>query len=271
MSEENMNKIKVIVGITLSILTTIAIVFGTYTHIFKNNHIKDYKISLGSGEKYSETVDVKEKFNSLEMDVDVAEINIEYGDEFKLSYDLPKELKPEINVNNNKLVIKSKSNAKVTPNLNFTGYKIDLILPYDTKLDEIGISLALGDLNINDISVTSMNIDVSCGNININDLTAQKIKVLEDLGDIAVGDVTCNELEIIQSAGDVDVSDSKMDNITVESSMGDINISGTINKVKAEGSLGDINVNSSVDENKMELDLDVDLGDITVNGKKYNK
>lgn len=264
----NEDKIKGIVGIILAILTTLAIIYGVYTHVLSGHNSKTYTID--SKNNIADEITLDGPISNLNIDVDISEINIAYGDSTKVSYNLPKELVPSVNIKDGTLEIKSKHNGKISPNLGTDGFRIDILLSQDSIINDASINLSLGDIKINNIEANELAISAACGDIEFSNIKTNKLTIDEDLGDVELDSITCNNLLINQSAGDITIINSSIDNSDIDSDLGDIKLDGTLNKIKADCSLGEIKVNSSIAQKDMTLDLNTSLGEITVNGHKYS-
>ncbi len=188
-------------------------------------------------------------FSSIDIDADLMNLVITSGDDFSISYDGSDKLRPSFEVDDGKLIIKQTGEVTflIPTEVTFSA-KVNVTVPRDTQLDEVGVVLDLGDIRMFDLSMNELDMKASLGNVNLSNVVVAKTADLElNLGDLDVENCTINEADV------------KMD-------LGDTDVKATIGKLTVKCDLGDIKVSPINQDAK--LDLKCDLGDVTVNGNK---
>lgn len=116
----------------------------------------------------------------------------------------------------------------------------------------------------------------------------QVVKVETDMGDIYLEDIDAGEAELDTDLGNITISDGVFDNLSCDSDMGDVSVSsvqaaslkcvcddGAISAVEfdaqeteLEADLGSITAIAVGSRNDYALELEVDLGELKINGEK---
>ncbi len=203
----------------LSIVTILAVLFGLFVHVFRGYFYE--------GEK-SESIVVKESFSNVDIDLDLTDFRIEYGDHYGVAYEYPRDMEPKVYVKGDTLYVEQQGNYKLH-GIRRKTFKLTLILP-------AGVSL------------NNVDIDVDMGNIEFGKLDCKNLYVEADMGNIELDKIHC-------------------ESFTAKADMGNIEVDGDFDRVTAKCSMGNIEVTSPRSIDEIELDLDVDMGQKTFNGK----
>ena len=220
---------------TLGIVTIICIVIGTCIHVggFFMNGVKLFGkpiFSLGSG---TDTVSFSEDYSGVEkldLNMSVGDVFIEEGSTFNVSFEGREDLKPEVSLKDNKLVIKQKKDFNVTPvNLGKLKSRITVTVPSDVTIERLDAELDMGNLEIKDVSCKDLFADLSMGNLEIRNAKAEKIGADNDMGDCRIYNSEFNELTADCDMGNIhlELVDSP-DNYGIHATcdMGDVKIDG---------------------------------------------
>ena len=208
-------------------------------------HLSSTKLTA---DDYTDFDFTSETFSSIDMDVAAADIDINYGDAYMVSTNIKEKYLPTIEVKNDTLIIREKQTGRGVNSFN-DDCKINIIVPKGTKLENVEIEADAGD-------------------IDVAELEGKKLIIEADAGDIDVMNVKFDSTSISADAGDIDIIDSNTGRTTVGADMGDVTVDGRFEYLKASCDLGSINVDSE-DANYDNMDLDVELGSIEVNGKNW--
>ena len=211
-----------------------------------------------------------DEFSSIEVNVDAADLDIRYGDTYMVSTNIPKKYQPVINVKDGKLEIQQK---KLNHPINsFKSLKeecsIEITIPTGTKLEDVDIVVDAGDIDIETVKGKSISISADAGDIDLKNVEFESTTVDADAGDIEAKDSKLGKLKIEADLGDIDADKTDFDYGKITADMGDISIDGAFNRLEAECDLGNINI-TTPNPDYDNMDLDVSLGSITVNGKKW--
>ena len=199
----------------------------------------DYKkgiISSSDSKNLTEGSQKFDEFDSIDINVDAASISFENGTEYKVEYSLPEDDVSSIKVENGTLKISSKMDGfNFSFNSNGITEKND---PY------IKITMPEGT----SLSVVSLNVDY--GEITLGGFDMEKLTIDSDAGNMNITDSSIGELKIECDAGNVEVSDSKADTIDIKNDYGNIDLA------------------LNAEEADYDIDVEIDFGTLSLNGKK---
>lgn len=292
----NMEKIKSIILIVLSVITVIVIGVGVTLRFRKPADGKLFGIKVGQnwGSTVVDTINLDGDIEDVVVDMNIAAVEFEYGEKISVSYELPEKLVPKVELSGGQLSIKNinkvVSGFDDLKNITSDDYKVTITIPEGTELQIVDIKVDCGDLEINDIKVVDFTVSGDCGNIEVDNLTADTCEIHADLGNIELDKIQCKNMNLSADCGNLEVSDSSMEEINVvcsmgnieltrvdfeegdfDNDMGDIKVDGDFSVITADCSLGSIKIDTNKDITDVKLNLNVDLGDIEVNGQKWNK
>ena len=186
-----------------------------------------------------------EKVTDITLDMNAADINIQYGSEFTVDTRFTEKCKPTVELKNGKLTIEQRQEVNNVGGIE--DFQLDIVIPENTDLDTLKIDLAAGDIDIQDIKVDKFDLDVNFGDIDVNDMIADKI-----------------EMDV--NAGDINVMNATAKNINVDVDAGDVDITGAFDKIECNCELGDIDIDAPGTDTK-DITVNCELGSINVNGK----
>lgn len=292
----NYDNTKKLIFIGLGVLTGCVILVGLVINTVKLFNIGLFGIKniSGLGKVVEDTVELNGDLSELSVNLSLAELKISNGDVISVSYRLPEKLVPEIELKNGILEITNK-NAKANgigslKDLSSDGYKITVTIPANVELNFIDMKVDCGNVELEDRTFERLDASVDCGNIEFKNIEADTINLEADLGNADLSDISCKSMTIQVDCGNIEVADSNFDNVSADNNMGNIElkdvtfksgkfdndmgnieVDGDFDAISAECSMGSIAVDTVRPESEVKLYLDVDMGDIKVNGKKWNK
>jgi hypothetical protein len=208
----------------------------------------------------SQTFEYTDPTSIVNFVVDMAQVNIVKGDTLKLIVNdfLAEDL--EITTHPSAINVSYKTNTKFYGpmfdhyTLTFDGFEytpipsMTLQVP-ENMLKTLDINTSLGDVKVAGISVDNLTVDISWGRFIGTDVTAKSTIVNSSLGDI-------------------NFYNFYTDNIIVDSSYGDTEFNGDINKNGSfDSSLGDIEMNLKGNYENYVFDVDLDLGELEIDGR----
>lgn len=236
----------------LTIVTIICILFGVFYHVLgriAGNGFRIFTKGYYSSEQcdFSEQID---EFTSIQMDIAAAEVMIEKGDAFSIAYEGIEDLKPQYSVDNKVLNVKSS-----TKGIHFTTSivcKLTVTIPEGTKLNGVVF-------------------DIDAGNLEAYGLNADKLEIDVDAGNVEVYDAACDRVTIDVDAGNVIFKDGELGSVEASADMGNIEFkSCAFDILEAEADMGNVEVHSSQSLEDYSMNIDVDLGNVDVNGHDYS-
>ena len=99
-----MNKTAKIYITIITIITIAAIIIGMCINVFDGGF---------SGEQHSDTVSITDNISNIDINVDAANVTVEYGDTPSVVYDIYGKKAPDISVNNGTLSVNANTNELV--------------------------------------------------------------------------------------------------------------------------------------------------------------
>lgn len=258
-----------IIGI---ILTGTGLVLGGQNHEFKSNKWFSMVINP-SVEKLEYTV--LEEFDTLELDIDLGDIEIKNGKEFAIEYALYETV--HYSVKNRKLTVDTKDNALINLNFGF-GKKtedtyITVYVPRDIELEIKEINADMGNVTISDMSLKNVNIDADMGNINLKNVSLNKFYADADMGDIIFEGRATDKIEADADMGTIKIKGYLECDITANADMEDIDIYSYYNaenyQYEIDVDMGEKEINKNGGENpknssEFHITADADMGDVTL-------
>ncbi|MGN0437255.1 MAG: DUF4097 family beta strand repeat-containing protein [Lachnospiraceae bacterium] len=236
---------KAIYLIIISMITCVCIGLGVSRHM-----LGLFSFNIGtSGTKTVSGSEKLEEFSGINIDVDVADVNIVIGENYSISYEGSKSLEPVINVANGNLTVKQKS-VKINTDANLK-CKITVTVPVDIKLDDVSVSVDAGKINVQDLTIRDLVMEADAGNLKLTNCVIGRGNIDVDAGDIDINDSTIEKSEVSADAGNI-----KMDNIEFDS-------------IEVKANMGNIRMDLPLAYEEYSYDLNVDLGAATVGGEKF--
>lgn len=236
---------KAIYLIIISMITCVCIGLGVSRHM-----LGLFSFNIGtSGTKNVSGSEKLEEFSGINIDVDVADVNIVKGEDYSISYEGSDSLEPVVNVTNGVLAVKQKS-VKVMTDVN-SKCKITVTVPADTKLDDAVFSVDAGKIKVQDLTIRDLVMEADAGNIKLTNCVVERADIDVDAGDIDINDSSIDKSEISADAGNIEADNIEFDSIEVKADM------------------GNIEMDLPLAYEEYSYDLKVDLGNATVGGEKF--
>lgn len=205
--------------------------------------------------------------SEIDVDVDVADLYIEYGSEFKVNTNYQKIIEPKVTLNDGKLEIKQNNSVNVRY---IDDCYIKIVLPEQITVDTADIVASAGDIDIEGVSFGSLKIDADAGDIDINEAHGNSLDIEAGAGDVDVTKSDFEKVKVTTDLGSVKLEDVSGVSGTFTADMGSIDVQGDFEKITASCELGDIDI-TVPNADKVDFDLDCELGSINVNGSSWKK
>ena len=252
-----MNSISKIIITVVSLITVAAIIGGLYLHVFRGNPIK----IGGSSKIMTDEVKPDGTLTDLEIDLDAVNLTVSPGKELCISYSVPENMVPNVDLQNGRLRVKSPDNVFAVP-FNMTGnHYVNITIPQTAGINTASIDLDAGNLDLTGISGDQMKIDLDAGNLTMKDSITTGLSIDLDAGNLELtgceiqrfqadtdaGNIDLNgcDIEWIKAktdAGNIQSRDSRIADGSCETDMGNINLSGDIGNVSTHADLGKVKV-----------------------------
>ena len=227
----------------ISIFTVIAIIAGVYINVFR------FMPSQGAAPS-SDTVTLDGEVNSLDIDIDAANVTVKYGDKASVAYT---NLAPEIKLENGRLTIAERSNR-----ISFFPIgesSMEIILPEGTTPD-MSMTIDAGKLDITGITGGSVSVDADAGNVTFTDAGAKNLIVSADAGNIQLDKCNFDIANIEVDAGNVNINNCTIDMLEADADAGNISSEGsTINSGNCNADMGNITLGGKIGDVKVNATL----------------
>ncbi len=184
--------------------------------------------------------------SEINIDIDASDFTLEYGKTISVKYTYPEKYEPTITLEDGKLEI-LENNDSFFNMANKKNCKMVVTIPEGTKLDDINLTVDVGDVIINDIEGEKLTLDADCGDIDISGISVNQSKFDIDVGDF-------------------DITNSFVGTSTITCDVGDVDGTIEFDFLEVDCNVGSVEITTNSDLNN--LTTDCDLGSIQVNGKK---
>lgn len=226
--------------IILTVVTVVCILFGSCYHIigWGASFVRKFlpilqDETIGSWEISDSTESDNfqlDDFNSISVDASVMSLTIHPGERASVTYRCSKNLEPHFEVKDGILYIKQEKISR------FGNKKcnVTLTVPSGVSYCEIGIDVAVGDIEIENLEGERLGIDANVGDIDLTNLSFA-------------------DIELDSNVSDVDIENCRFD------------------QLKAESNVGDIDVESTEDLSDYTINLDTSIGSVSCNNRSYRR
>ena len=229
-----------IVAATLVIIIAALVVVNTLTSSKNGEAVENKSNIAADGTKknsdtssniYTDNEEV-ERFTNIEVKVNVIDVYIQSGDKYEIKIECDERVKPEFEIKDNILILKSLQDVNN--------------IPYNTK-------------NVCYITVPA---DTELGSININ----------SDVGDVQIDNTLAQNIILTVSVGDVIVNGSDIKTCDIEASVGDVTLTDTkFDNIQAQVDTGDTQITTTEKLSDYSFDITTDVGDISINNDEYEE
>ena len=194
-----------------------------------------------------------EPFTTLQIEAPTADITVERGDGWALSYALSEG--PEITQDNGVLKLKGEEEHGGVNfvGINFTpenGPFIKITVPADAQLEEITLATATGDMTLADLEAERIELACATGDLRLSSVTAGTLLLSASTGDLVLREVTASkQAGLSTNTGEISAELTAPGGVTAESNTGDVTLT-------LAGTASDF-----------ALSLETGTGDVTVDGR----
>ena len=197
-----------------------------------------------------------ESFHSIAVDAVVMDLTIVEGTDFSLDYEGTEELEMAYSVEKDELIIAQRKKGHLVGN---NSAELILTIPTDTQLEKTDITVDVGDIDVEGVTIKTLEADSDVGDITVKNSSVNSAVLDSDTGDINVDSCSFVMLDVASDVGEIEV-DSNMDisgyMLDLKTDIGEVEIgtetygkkyfhAGKNGSITARGSVGDISVNES--------------------------
>ncbi|MGL5258319.1 MAG: DUF4097 family beta strand repeat-containing protein [Proteocatella sp.] len=237
-----MKKFGIVIGILIVILAFISIKIDSNEET--SNPADSSKRQIINNETLND-------FDKMVLDIGVANVKILEGDTYSISIDMDERIAIKYKVENQTLELTqdSKDNEFDKDNFKNNSGEITITVP-------------------NNKEIKVLKTDQGVGNWEIRELTIQDIDMSMGVGDCNLNSIISQNLNIEGGVGRFKAEDMKSGDVTIEAGVGDIEVSGELKgNIDIEGGVGRIALKTSLPEDSYHYELEKGLGGITLNNK----
>lgn len=218
--------------------------------------------SVSSGDLAGKKDAEEDLIDSMEVTMHLGDLTIITGSELGVSYTGDKKYEPEVQHTGSSLIIvqpeiKGWNSISQLFKTGSIKSKLTITLPEGTELSTCEIKEELGDIYIEELYVQTGSAANNLGDIECKECTLTNFSIESDLGDLNFDKCTFGILDIQEDLGDVDIS-SALDltdaTLELETDLGEVSING-----EDQG-----NKHSRKGSDEIQLIVHNDLGDIDV-------
>lgn len=276
---------RIVVLVAFLMLITGGVLLGAgYSKGGKHNFVIDFKekkLQYTGGDLIEKVVSIDNKeIDMIEIDMEIGDIRIVKGDEFRVTVSGDEKLIPDIEnrTSDSVLRITSRDKGKNT-------YGIGILNFFNGKLT-VGSINPESKLIIEvpeNAKIDTISLDSDLGNVIVEGISADILKAEVDLGNIEVRSCSFNKLNIVEDSGNIEIKSTISSEINLENDLGNIEaeLIGNIDEyvIYADTDLGNVEVNGDNMKNSYDQHRDIadkslravnDCGNITINIEKNN-
>lgn len=184
-------------------------------------------------------------FNNVVIDVIAADITIETGDDFSVSYQLHNREKIEqAQVVDGTLYFTTGIDSTLgrTYNHNGTQYAVHVTVPKDVELNDLSLSTVDGDIQLDARTLDSVTLNSVSGSVALTDVTAQQADCEVVSGHITFANCSISKVSACGKSSNITM-DGAFDEADINTISGDCNVSSTrIQDIQIKNVSGSISV-----------------------------
>ncbi len=258
----------IIVALCVGLVTTAAVSWGVkgfFRNLWRRGTVYTAEdvISQVTETKYGEmnlttteqgnkvyVVGTLEPFEAIEVEGVSDSVSVTQGDSFLLDMWHSKKENVDYEVRDNTLYIMGDMEGFLSTG--FKGGNISITVPYGAELSVVRVDTDMGNITLDSITAGEVDLDADLGNITVTGGTFHSLDCDSDLGDVTVAAVTADHLKCYANTGIVEA------------------VEFTAMDTEWEPDLGNVTAVVLGARNDYALELEVDLGEIKVDGQKVS-
>lgn len=253
---------------------------GTISYVLD---LEEHKVITRDSEeaKYVEkTLDV-DAFSKLQLNANTADVKIQRGEKYQVSYCMQEADAPSVEVKDQKLMINGKDYGSFRMNIRFEFFQWELpfdeskkdsiivTIPENAEISEAGIKVEAGEIQLENVKFETADIHADYGDIEISDFISNHAEISENSGDITLKNVQMKESNITNEYGKITVEKGSGEKAVLTLNSGNCSINDMeLDDLQVSNEYGDIEIaNSTADTSK----IDSDSGAIRIENCKGEK
>ncbi len=256
--------------LVINTITVIAIILGCFIHVggwILGGHKGSTLINgrNASAEGGDLGVWSEDEISALSVKLDIGELTLTEGDEYKVEYHgYPEGKEPVVSIEGDTLTIVQKSGRGLNPGISGSDCGVVVTVP-DGDRPSVELTLSMGALECKDLELGNVTISSSMGSATVKDCETGTLDIEANMGEIDVKDTEFTTGSFEDDMGSITLKDVDFEEAVCEANMGSIEVSGDFGKLTATCDMGSIRVDADNDDAK--VDLSADMGDVRFNGE----
>lgn len=229
--------------------------------------------AVGGGARDSLEARNLEAFDSIDITSAIADISFQAAEDYGVELVWYGErLEMEYQVEGDQLIVWNSHNSFNMMNSPKTG-QVVVYLPEDAVLDTVFIQADMGQVRISGWEMEDLTIENDMGEIHLSGQTVDMLNASSSMGKIELDGVSARAMDLSSDMGSVVARDCTVtDALSAESNMGNIELSGALTgALDLVNDMGGIKMSTTAPVTQFSYDLSVDMGALTVDGRKYRE
>ena len=245
---------KIYLGIIYSI-TALCMIFGACFHVFnfvENSIFNDFFGKVSGNGSQVQKEEALSSFDNMNLDLSVMSVTIYKGDSYKISYNCSEKFVPKYEVKDGTLYVTQDDLHLNLTDVNNPKCSLTITVPTDS-LSDLTAQVDVGDLLLKDITLSNLDISADVGDLDITNVTTENCTIQADVGDVNLKDIEMKTGTIDANVGDIEIKDIDFTSLEIMADLGDVDV---------------LDVTSLED---YRIDLETDLGDVSVDKKEHKR
>lgn len=270
---------------------------GSIRYVVDLRKFKVKTQSSSNAEDYVEKTLDMDTFSKIQLNVSATNVEIKKGEDFQISYYLPKDEIPSIEVKGQELKVTGKDLHSQNFTVGFFQWDweedsskkdwIVITVPEDAEPLEASLNVECGDIRLQDMVFESVDICADYGDIDVSDVTSECADISAESGDITLKNIKWKDGNIINEYGDLVVESASVEKAVLDWGSGDCKLEkleiddlhlmneygevvmgqSVVNSCKIDNESGEVKIEDC--EGEM-LELNVSYADIRIDTSIWN-
>lgn len=145
--------------------------------------------------------------------------------------------------------------------LNFKGEQktMQVTVPKDTKLSEVKVVSASGDVLVNTMQADKMSLSVEYGDLSIADCETKSLEVSDESGDVSLSNSNCEKVSLALYYGKLALDQCDLDVLAISNESGDVSVKDTnVSDARYKLAYGDLKLENANGET---VNINLESGD----------
>lgn len=275
-----MNKTFKIITIIAAALIGVGILMVGLTFVFGMNptHLFD-AIKHKNISSMDQTVKEElQEFQSISVDTNYQEVVLKEGETFHIAYSYNSEYSElSHEIENGTLVITEERKDKVGLSNDLLDIingtegvgVIEITYPKQTAFRDVRIVSDMGEVEAENFYSNNLQVAVDLGSIDLKEINVQTLQVRAAAGDVSLSNGSADRAELELDLGSLETENWNTKGLVADLSGGEADLNGVfLGETNIDCDLGSIELQVLDSKDNYSYQIDVDLGDIHVDGKK---